>query len=516
MFQLLLLLVLICGPSAAATQAEELMLAGRITEALPVARSEATAKPSDIEAQERYIDLLLLVNLPSVAEKHYRARLVAHPEDPDAHYLVGRSVTTALDAKDAYEKALRLDPKHARSHMGIAAVHRAGGSLDDAQAAYERALSLDSSLAEAWAGLGATHLMLGDAGAALQTARKGIEAVPDNADGYLAIAVLAPDEAKTVLQQAARNAPKDPRGHASLAEVLLSEGDGSGALKSAQRALALSPNDPQARLAEMFAVEMNRGNIDGDGYTGLIDAQNLEDDAPDKAMEAYGTLVKSYPKSALPYMSRARAHAMLGRPDRSRTDLEKALELDPKNVEAQAAYGLLLMNIGEAGLAKKHLSKAHDARPEDASLAMALAMSAAGTGDVSTAKKVLKQAVADHPYDDRVAMTYARVLSDAGELDAAYAVLADAVERIPDPRLVLALAAAAKDAGRPGEAARLLEELGRQTGNRSLPGDRRAPPVGIRGRRTRLEGAWLATANGPTSSGARVPRTPLAASCSPS
>ncbi len=68
----------------------------------------------------------------------------------------------------------------------------------------------------------------------------------------------------------------------------------------------------------------------------------------------------------------------------------------------------------------------------------------------------------------RVVLAYAGLLGQIGESMVAYGVLKRAVAVVPDYRLVLALAGAARDIGRAGEAADLLDVLGRQTGSQRV------------------------------------------------
>ena len=89
---LTLMLMLLANNAFAAPSARELILSGRLIEALPAARAEARAEPDDLDAQERYIDLLLGLGMASTAEKVCRDKAEADPESSDAHYLVGRAV----------------------------------------------------------------------------------------------------------------------------------------------------------------------------------------------------------------------------------------------------------------------------------------------------------------------------------------------------------------------------------------------------------------------------------------
>jgi tetratricopeptide (TPR) repeat protein len=459
------LTLLVSVDAFAAPRAEELMLAGRLREALPAAKAEANAAPTDVDAQERYIDVLLTLGLPQIAADTYRARLAAAPGDADLHYLVGRSVPTAEDASEAYERALRIDPDHARSHMGMGAVHRSLDDLEDAEVAYRRAVGLDPGLSEAWAGLGVTLVSQGRWEEALAAARNGMKYAPDEADAYLAVAVLAPAETEAVIARAVVAAPLDPRVHAAQAELLLERGDGAGARRSVDRALAIDPSQPDALLMAMFADAQVAQTLDAAGYRALVANQRRESEDPAAALDAYDGLIGQYPHCPLPFMSRARVRSGLGDGAGARSDLEKALALDPGNVEAQGAFGLLLYTQGRSAEARPWLDEASRKRPDDASLCMAAAMAAADSGDGRGAMQRMATASDRWPYDTRVALTRAQILSRNGELETAYLVLREALARAPEIRVALALAAAARDTGRFGEAASILEEMGRLMGD---------------------------------------------------
>lgn len=465
----LFLLLLLWSPvSLAGSEVEVLLRAGRVAEALPAARAEAEAAPSDLAAQERYIDILLSLNMPGLADATYRERLGRTP-DADSYYLLGRAVLTAEEARELYETALKLDPNHARSMMGMGAVQRAVGQYEEAATSYRAALAIDPGLGEAWAGLGAALLSLGRVDDALQAARQGMANVPGEPDAYLAVSVLAPSEAEEVLTQAVKQIPDDPRLHAALAEVYLEAGNGRGARKEATAALDIDPTRGDARLSLLFADSMARGWMDADGYRGMVEARALEESAPLAARERYDALVAAHSESPLPWMGRARVRAGQGDALGAMEDLREALTRDADNIEAMGAMGLVLLQMGRASEARPPLVRAASERPQDASLAVAAAMAAAASGDRTTALQELDDASTRFPWDARVALTRAKILAEQGRSEEAYRVLKEAAERLPgDDRLVLSLAAAAKDLGRNEEAAVLLDELARRTGNQAF------------------------------------------------
>jgi tetratricopeptide (TPR) repeat protein len=444
--------------------AAALMRSGRLQEAVPVARAEAEAAPQNLDAQERFIDLMLQLGLTELAVEPYRSRLRAHPDDPDAHYLVGRAVTSLDAARREYEAALALAPAHARAEMGMGAIHRSLGEHADAETAYAAAVAADPSLIEAWTGLAYSRLAQDHAPDALIAARSAEEHVPRAAEGYLIDAVLDPSHAEATLRTGEKATGADPRIEAALAEIYLARGDGSAAAKSAKAALAVDPSRPDARLSALFASCMSAGHLDADGYQALLTDQRLETTDGPAARADYDRLQPKYPKCALIPMSRARVEAAAGDAASAEADLTKALQLDPGNLEATAAKGLLLADIRPAD-ARPLLSRAAEALPTDASLAVAAAKAELATGAIDAAKTRMDAAIVTWPWDVRVVLVHAQVTSATGDREAAYQALLSAAQRFPDARIVLALAAAAKDAGHVAQAADILEQIGRQTGH---------------------------------------------------
>ncbi len=458
-----LLALSVAGPSRA-SDAEDLMLAGRIAEALPVAQAEAEAAPGDMEAQERYIDGLLSMGLLGAADATYRARVEAVPT-AQSWYLFGRVLVDANEAERAYRIALDSDPEHARSYMGLGAVYRATGQPDEAIAAYDRSLALDPTLAESYSGLVQLHAALGNNETAREVAERAIRAIPSDPEGYLMKAVLSPDTALDTLRAGSTAASNDPRIHAALAEQWLDRSNGAEARTSALRALEISESFADPALSLLFADEMIRGALDSEGYHQLLATRLIEDDNIFAAITAYDALVVQYPQSALPLMSRARLKARQGNTEDAITDLANAIGNDSGNVEAQAALGLLLLESSRLAEAISVLGQVVRARPGDTRLTIALARSQDTAGEKQAALATMDRLRILRPLHVETALLTAKLQAETGDSDKAYETLITVAREIPDERLVLALAAASTDIGRTQDAARWLDRLAMTSGN---------------------------------------------------
>jgi tetratricopeptide (TPR) repeat protein len=453
---------------ARAADVEALLRAGRVGEAVPAARAEARQRPDDLDVQERWIDLALSVGIREQALAPVEARLQADPGDADAHYLMGRLALSADEAVTHYEAALARAPAHPRAPMGLAAIHRARGQLAEAVTAYRTALSRDPSLTEAWGGIQASLLLQGEREAALATAREAMAAVPDAPEPYLAVATLEPDRAREVLAEGVRRAPEDPRLHLTLARAHLDAGDGPAAMDSVRRALERAPHSAEGQYLAMASRDVAAGDLDAEGW-GRLDAAIRESGAArttaehDAVWSRFVQLTTDHPQCALCWIGRARAMASMNRLDRALFDARKAAGLAPTEAEVQATLGLLLLLDGQHDASLDWLRRAEQARPQDASLAIARLKAEEGAGHADEARRLAVEALARFPYDRRIILEVAGLIGRQGDPDGAYLVLREGLERRPDPVIVVALAAAARDAGYLAEAVEILERLAAKT-----------------------------------------------------
>ncbi|MBL9105920.1 MAG: tetratricopeptide repeat protein [Myxococcales bacterium] len=98
-----------------------------------------------------------------------------------------------LDARQAYDRALDLDPEFAAAYTNLGALLAAVGDLDGARDHFDQALRCDPDQAEAQSNLAALALRLGDHDTAIAGYRQLLRSVPDNLEAHygLARALLA-------------------------------------------------------------------------------------------------------------------------------------------------------------------------------------------------------------------------------------------------------------------------------------------------------------------------------------
>ena len=130
-----------------------------------------TVEESDVDLTDPINAAALRVLLTYLAElgehekaaKRIDSAVGAHPEAAVFHELNGRALSAAgkppEKAREAFDRALELDPKHAEALFGLAALSAQAGEVDVALALYDQAAELDSK--DPASALAAAKLLLG-------------------------------------------------------------------------------------------------------------------------------------------------------------------------------------------------------------------------------------------------------------------------------------------------------------------------------------------------------------------
>ena len=455
----------IVNPVYGASTAEELLFSGRVSEAWPIARAAAQAAPDDLDAQELYIDLAIHLGIQLVAEATLRKRVEANPADANSQYLLGRAARSVDEAERSYREALRLDPGHARAHMGLGAIHRIHGKLAEADAAYRKALMLDPNLSEAWAGLQQVLLTGGFRAQALEAARLAVANVGDRAEPYLALATLEPERGIEILENGAGKAGRDPQIHVVLASLYVLANEGKKGTVSARRALSIHPGHRGAALWLLYADEMVARRLDGSGVKDLIRLRQQLSVDPATAATQIQALAQRYPKSALVLMLASQAWALVKEEEKALQAMEKALKLNPGNEEAVAGLGMAYARAGQWKNARVQLERAVAARPGDASLVIGLCTANWNLGERQAAIARMATLQKARPHDVRVILQLAGWLQEADLAKESYELLQLSARQTPDVRIAVALAAIARDLGNIDEAVGILKNLAKETGS---------------------------------------------------
>lgn len=93
---------------------------------------------------------------PAGAIEGLKEYVADHPADDLAWVIMGNAYTDLdqyEEAKDAFNNALKQDPKQFRAVTGLGILHRKAGNLDAAMAAYQRAVQMDPDYAQAYSSM---------------------------------------------------------------------------------------------------------------------------------------------------------------------------------------------------------------------------------------------------------------------------------------------------------------------------------------------------------------------------
>lgn len=204
------------------------------------------------------------------AEALYGKILDARPDTPGILSKLGAALAAQgkLDAaRQALERAIKIDPVLAEAHSNLGGVLQIQGSLEAAVQSLRRALDLEPKLAAAHVNLGNILMRQGESEAAAEAYRKTLDIDPDFAQAHngLGAVMLAQgqlDEAETAFRRALKLNPDHAETHNNLGNLLRAQGKFDAAVESFGHALARRPDMVEAH-ANLGNALKSRGDMEG-------------------------------------------------------------------------------------------------------------------------------------------------------------------------------------------------------------------------------------------------------------
>ncbi len=169
-----------------------------------------------------------------------------------------------------------------------------------------------------------------------------------------------------------RLAPEAVRPRATLARMLLEAGRSAEALQAAEMALALDPQDAEARAVQAEA-------------TSILQAM-------DPALAVLELALVLRPNDPAPALELGHSYAELGRPQGAERAFKQALAAQPGNAQAHAGLGALYLSVDMEDAAEHHSRAALTAHPGHAVASQTLATILEGRGDHAEAEALLDRA----------------------------------------------------------------------------------------------------------------------------
>lgn len=245
---------------------------------------------------------------------------------------------------------------------------------------FRQALKLDPNHVYSMVGLVATSLRLGDEESAKEFSSKAIKLQPDNAElrnmiGERWMMGGSPKylpEAESRFKEAISINPKIAPAYVNLARLYISMKKIDDGIKKYNEAISIQPQNPELRR-ELAYVYLNIGKVD----EGLVEAKKMVELAPqnpmyrnglgeiylnkgqvEDALNEFQQVIKLNPKYAPTYINIGKVYAAQGQFDKAIGELNKAISFIPDYGDAYAVLGDIYLAKGKSQNAIEQYKKA--------------------------------------------------------------------------------------------------------------------------------------------------------------
>ena len=465
-------------------------------------REAVRLDPENVSARLRLTRIELVAQNSKLAREHVDAVLEMEPENVEALVLRGVLASQAgdLDALLAdVDRALEVDPTDAAAlllkargleaqrdlegaeaaygrlleshpttqhYIALALFLASAERTDDALDAYKRAVEVADDEREklgARVVLANAYVAGGNSEAAEAELAAARQEAPDSDEVLLTLArfYASQGEADRAVEMLELRAERDPTNlDAILALVAFHRGLGhrDEALAAVERSLAVDPESEQALLvkAELLMevgsenpqlLEESREILAGVLEKNPISVRGLFTQGKLLLLEGHTDEAASKLRRGLDEEPNSGAHALLGtaylrmnEPELARSELLRALQLNPSNVAARAQLASLYSRMGERELAIQEAKAALRQRPTSVPLLMLLAREFRALGEAEQAREVLagidvEKGVEERP---RLRVQLAEQYRKLGDVERARELLAEEDAANPDDASIVA------------------------------------------------------------------------------
>jgi tetratricopeptide (TPR) repeat protein len=264
------------------------------------------------------------------------------------------------------------------------------GKSDEAVTLAQKAVAAGGGAA-ATAALAHAQEAKGDMAAAEASYRQAIAAEPKSVSAIVGLATVLrkterAGEAEPMLAQVIEASPGAVEAYKEMARVKIAQKRPQDALADANLAAAMAESDPdaQALVVEVRVAGALQSLAAGQADLAVSDLMQLRDKNPDSVAVRLGL---------------AKAQAARRDVAGALAELQKAVELDPKNAEAQYQHGHVLLRMkGDPVAASAAFEKATALEPANAAYATALGSALVGAQQFAPAIDVLTRLVGQPDY----------------------------------------------------------------------------------------------------------------------
>lgn len=289
-----------------------------------------------------------------------------------AHLAEGR----AADALDAFDQAVRLEPRNALTHFHRARALQALSRWDDAARSYTDALAVDESQANAYYNRGLCRGKKGDHAGALEDYGRYLERHPDDADAWT-----------------------------QIGNRRLDAGDYARSAEAYEKAIALNPAD-EATLRPWIDLGRKFIALKGEGARrGLAEAYcdrgwaKFDGGEWESAVLWFNRAIEACPEHGDGWHGRGATRGRLRQNIEAADDLQKAVERMPDSPIAWSNLGIVRRNKGDHPGAVTACDEALRLKPDHLGALSTRGLSRGESGDLAGAEADFSRLLALKPDD---------------------------------------------------------------------------------------------------------------------
>jgi len=336
----------------------------RLNPAMPQAQYSLSAICAKLGDLDGAITLLrrVIKSEPDFAEAHYNLGLNLWNRYKNSPGL--RQKSDIDEAAQELAAASRLDPGNPRAYFALGEILSDRGDLAPAIENLQKAVDLDPPNAEYHYNLGLTLKLKGNLDAARIQFRTALEFNPQHALAHRSLGLALResgdlDAAAAELRIAVAELPNDAEGHHLLGTVLFKSNDLIGSIDESRQAISLDPalTDARATLAQ------------------ALQKAGRKEEAQKEAADLRATTAEnSKVGQAMLLVETAAGHAKKGEIKAAISELEQAVALNPRFVEAQYQLGVALQESGDLGRSEEAFRRVLELNPDHALAHLRLAL----------------------------------------------------------------------------------------------------------------------------------------------
>ena len=373
--------------------------------------------PENQQARQRLAQALMRLGRNEEAIEHLQVLVDRDPKNPGAMLTLGQALarTDAMDeAIASFERTLELPAstrERALAHLELGLLRESVGEYDQALDHFRASLFAAPGLLDAHYGLGRTYMSMEQFEDAARAYASGLEIFPDEIamrQGRTEALREAgqTDVAIAELQEAIESYPEQVELVLDLAALQAREGDQDSAIETLMAALE---RDYEAGAEALIA----------------FNAANLYQQfgRRDRSIELYRVAIEDSPDFRDAHFNLAAALGASGDVDGAIESLERVIDIDPKDLQAQVALATVLIQNQRFVEGRQALEAAAELSPQDIELKRGLVQILVASPDEAARDPRAAVPLAEEVYraDASVdsAAWVAAALASAGRLDEA-------------------------------------------------------------------------------------------------